>query len=472
MKTKIMPLLAAAVLCGGCAANKITSAPETKAYSFEDNVRKYWQGFADADKNINTVYGGMGTVDSEKAFQKYVEMHKKYAPHMFEDFKTVDRVLGWKEGTYLRWVFFGFDTKGWAQEKLFAPHECTSWAVLPDFAAYNQVLIHKNRDTGLQNRKIVAVKHQSEGKNGYIGITGYGKLTPNMGMNSVGLVVVMNSGDPSGKENKVGFSTPMLARILLENCSNATEALEMLRKLVAEKAYSHGDKGSIWFIGDKDVVYCVENDSERFSVQKAVSGVVIRANAWHNPDMIPYSQRNQTTLINHARRENAVRQALFEDGKKYNRPVTPEIMAAASRVNVIKEEPKCYPVCGNRTVCGATFSIDREFPADLSTMYATFGPPRMSFVIPIPVTIDEFPAELLNCEFSRKTFAAAASGKKAITEDNRAVIEKVISADYRVARENAREMLRKSYSEKTRLKARKMLNDAFKKNWDKLAGYL
>ncbi len=472
MKVKIMPLLIAAGLCGGCATDKITPAPETKAYSFEDNVRKYWKAFADTEKHINTVSGKMNKDESEKAFQQYTELHKKYTPYMFEDFKTIDRILGWKDGTYLRVLFFGVNHKNIEKEKLFVPHECTSWAVLPDFAADNQILIHKNRDTALHNRKIVAIKHQSKGKFGYIGLTGYGKFTPNMGINSVGLAVVMNSGDPSGKVNNVGFSTPMLARILLENCANADEAVEKLRELVKGNAYSHGDKGSIWFIGDKDIVYCIEHDTERFSVQKADSGVVIRANSWRNPDMIPYSQRNQTTLINHARRENAVRQALFEDGKKFNRPVTPEIMIKASRVNLIKEDPKCYPVCGNRTVCSATFAIDREFPADLSTMYAAFGAPRMTFVIPVPVTIDEFPAELLNCEVSRKAFAAADAGKKAITEDNRAVIEKVISADYRIALAKAREILRKSYSEESRLKARKILNDAFRKNWKKLAGYL
>ena len=76
------------------------------------------------------------------------------------------------------------------------------------------------------------------------------------------------------------------------------------------------------------------------------AGFAVRANAWHYPEMVIYSQYTQRALVAHHRREFAVRKRLFGEGTLYDRIVTQEDIAAASRISVFPESRSCYPLCG------------------------------------------------------------------------------------------------------------------------------
>ena len=457
-----LPVIVCGILCG-CASENITPAPGAPEQSVQEYVKKHWKNIASPHPVLYSVKWKMSREDSEKQFAGYQNILKKYAPHMLAEYAAIDQALNWENGTYLRKSFYGLNKKATLKRnKKITGHECTSWAVLPDKAADNQLLLHKNRDTDI--RKTVIVHRIHPEKYAYIGLCDIGLLDVTMGMNSVGLVFTVNSGDKSDAYFSGGLDTTQLGRILLENCRTAEEAVMLLQKMISDNAYTHGQSGSIWLIADKDCVFAVEHDTKRFAFQKTENGCVIRANTWLLPEMLPYSQKSVKGAFNSRGRERAILNVLFDSGKKHSRPVTPEIMAQAARCTLIPGAPKEYPPCGKRTVSGATFSIDREFPADLSTVYAATGSPAHTLFLPIPITACEIPSELLDQEHSKKIDKLQAARKKLFSDRKQAEIEAVLRQNHHQARENARKILRRDFSEAARLQVRKMMNAAFKEN--------
>ena len=462
-----MIVFAAICFCG-CSNCRLTPAPGEVRCSLDEYAARYWQAIARPVPVFKKTLRDKTPEESEKLFAQYRAAVRKFAPYFENDCEIVDKALGWPQGTYLKRTYWPLDHDAMKKDK---GHECTSWAILPDLAAGNQLFLHKNRDTKI--RKAVLVhRPSSKGRYGYLGFHDIGWVDVTMGMNSVGLAVTVNSGDDSDGWSVCGMDTTTLGRIILENCKTADEAVAMLKKMIGNNAYMHGRSGSIWLLADKDCVYVAEHDAKRFSAQKYTSGAVIRANAWSLPDMIRYSRKEAKNIMNSRQREFAVKKALFDLGTQYNRPVTAEVIAGASRGDAVPELPQSAVPCGKRTVSAATFSIDREFPADLSTMYAVPGNPGYTFFIPVPLTINRVPDTLLNQKFSAAVYKNWAAGKKIISDEKRAEIEKKMNANHRAAREKARKLLRKSFSESSRLEARKIMNAAFDENWKMLEPYI
>lgn len=463
----VLMLGAAAVLLCGCRADRLSQAPGGIKMTAAEYAAEYWQDIARPVPVFQKTLSDRSVEESVKTFARYTAIFKKYAPYLLEEYKSVDKALNWPQGTYLKRTFWPMDGAAMYKKK---GHECTSWAVLPDLAAENQLLLHKNRDTSI--RKSVIVHRTSSDRYGYIGLCDVGWFDITMGMNSVGLAVTMNSGDKSDGVSRCGMDTTLLGRIILENCKTADEAVKMLEDMLKNKAYMHGKSGSIWLLADKDCVYVVENDAERFQSQKYESGLVVRANSWSFPDMLPFSQKAAKYVMDSRRREFAVSNALFDLGTAYKRPVTAELMAKAARVKEIPDHPKANGTCADRTVSAATFSIDREFPADLSTMYAAAGNPDYTFFIPIPLTINKLPDTLLNQKFSAQVYKNLNAKKKPMSDEKRAEIENILNKNHRIARTKAAKILRECFSENSRLEARRIMNDAFAENWRIISKYV
>ena len=453
-------LIAAVFFVCGCQSRRLTPAPGGGVESAAEYAGKHWQVIAKPIPVFEKTLSKKTAAESEKIYEKYVSFFKKYAPYLLDEYKSIDKVLKWREGTYLKRTFWPMDGAAMAKNK---GHECTSWAVLPDLAAENQLLIHKNRDTGI--KKSVIVHRKSKDRYGYIGLCDIGWFDITMGMNTVGLVVVMNSGDRSDGVSYCGMDTTLMGRIVLENCKTAQEAAVMLRDMVKNRAYMHGIYGSIWMVADKDCVYVIENDALRFSAQRYEKGFVVRANAWSLPEMMRFSQKTSRYDMDSRLREFAVSDSIFGSGCKYKRPVTAEIMADAARVSKIPSYPNAFGVCAKRTVSAATFSIDREFPADLSTVYAAVGNPDYTFFIPVPLTVDNLPDVLLNQKFSAEVYKNFAVGKKTYSDEKRAELERRMNLLHRTAREKARKILRCSFSDSARIEARRIMNEAFAEIW-------
>lgn len=346
-------------------------------------------------------------------------------------------------------------------------HECTSWVVMPELTGGKKMLLHKNRDSNKQ-AKVCLRCGTGKDKIEWIALADY-KAGTNMALNNYGLAIVMNSGDPSDgiSTNKTGSTTPSLSQQMISNCSSAAEAVKLLEQNLKDKNYNHGKRGSIWVITDSKTAYVVEHDAVRFAAHPVTRGFAIRANGWQFPEMVIYSRNSTKGLVNYLRRETAVRQSLFKNGTGYKEPVTVERMNEASRVNKIPEDPECYPPCGKSTIAAATIEIDCEYPGLLSTLYGSFGPPRHTAYLPVPLMVDEkqVPAELATPAFSDAVYARQKNQKELLPPDKLAELELDMNKHHAAAVEEARKKLK---SGGTRADVQKILTAAFLRNWEKL----
>lgn len=341
-------------------------------------------------------------------------------------------------------------------------HECTSWIVMPELTGGKSMMIHKNRDAS--SDRLQLYKGAEPGKNSWISISNLNSKMAYAGLNDKGLAVAMNSGDPTDfYSDKAGFYSPEICRSALENCATADAAVEHIRQLIKARNYQHKKSGSMWFIGDGKKAYIIENDAVHFAAHEVKANFAVRANAWHYPEMIIYSKRTPATLTNHHRREFAVRQALFANGTKYAEPVTVEKISFASRINEFPEDPKFSPLCGKRTNSGTTLVIDCEYPAELSTMFAAFGPPRHTVYLPVPFLCSEFPAELTSGKFCDAVFARFRANRELLPQDKLIEFERTLNRRHDAAVEKARAILKKGGS---KAEAGKILTEAFLQNWE------
>lgn len=424
----------------------------TAAGNIETYVKNYWSVWQTEKPVALKIDARLAEIKRARL----VQCMEKFAPHWLDEFAAIDRVFGWEKGTYMDIAINGIDYKTTPP-----PHECTSWVVFPELTG-GKMMLHKNRDS--KSRHLMAIQRHVPGKYAWLGLADFGTLSVNSGMNSCGLAVVMNSGDKTAENSSAGFHTPQIARILLEECRNADEAVALLQKIIAEKAYCHGKKGSIWFIADPRTAYVAENNAQRIAVHKIPGGFSIRANTWHLPEMLPYSHNTPKDVAGNAYREYAVRKTLLHDRYQKDGIITHADMARASRIEKIPEAPEVYPLCGNNTNAAATFVIDTEFPEDLSYAVFTFGPPAYAHFVPVPLTLKKMPDEVLSGAYFKTAFAkfrAKAERDYPALQKVEAQIE-VIRAD---AETRAREILRRGGAD-AKAQAAAILETAFRKIWE------
>ena len=414
-------------------------------------AKKYWVSWS-KNKPVIKIPKNSTPEKMNARRTKFLSIVKKFAPHWLEEFAAVDRAMGWAAGTYADTVIFGIDYK-----RTPPPHECTSWLIRPDLTGNGTLMLHKNRDS--KSRYLIGMRRSVPGKNSWIGYGDYGNIGTNAGINSRALAVVMNSGDKTMENNRNTLNTVFLARILLEECDDAISAVKLLKKIISADGYTHGDRGSIWFITDPKRSFVVEHNAKHFHFEEVYRGLAIRANAWQFPEMIAYSLQEPKSIVGNVRREYAVRKALIHDIVQKGKTITPADVAHAARINKIPEAEKCYPLCGKRTVASSTFVIDQEFPEDLSYASFAFGPPRHTFFIPVPVTIDELPETLLNGAVSNEIFKRFEAGEWKKESELQAV-EAEINASFAEAVKEARILLQKTNG-KARKEASAILKKAF-----------
>ena len=133
-------------------------------------------------------------------------------------------------------------------------HECTSWMIFSDLTGNNTNILHKNRDA---SSRTITVVTGSRGSRRWIalGTRWKGTFHTCMALNTSGLAVAMNSGEPTHESTQVlkwknGRGTALLAGDLIAGCDTAAQAVEMLKGFIEKKDYSHKKKGSIFFFTD------------------------------------------------------------------------------------------------------------------------------------------------------------------------------------------------------------------------------
>lgn len=452
-------------------------AAAAKDIDLENYVRKYWTFYRDRVVGNGDKRWPLTPELKAERFRHFKGAVLRFAPHIVEESYTIDRVFNWKKGTFLAMMRFS-SVKAEPAAKP-APnsnreeyHECTSWVAMSDMTDGKTIFVHKNRDSAL--REVALLRRAVPGKHAWIGNGAQTGFNPTQGINDRGVVVLMNSGDPSAEADcsQYGMGTPLICRILLEESGSAEAAVELLKKIIADNAYSHVESGSIWFIGDRKNVYIVENNARKVVAKPVNNGFDVRANAYHYPEMQKSSTRNFNSLIGHFRREFAVRDFLLNQRWRNNGILTPADLAASSRINQFPDKGAGYTPCGSRTLTGVTFAIDMEFPETLSTMYSVFGPPRSACYIPVPMTILDIPEEILNGSFSRKSLDLHSKNLPLLPEKELNALEQRMYKRHAEAMEKVRKILRTSRNHSTPQEAAKLLNDAFNANWQDMQNTL
>ncbi|MBE6366383.1 MAG: hypothetical protein E7052_00530 [Lentisphaerae bacterium] len=429
----------------------------------EQHVRTHWRTWQ--NKKITSGDGGKLYKASPEQKTERIRYFKgcleRFAPHLIQEAAVVDKVFNLPPETYLGIMRYGVLLKD--NDEHNPSHECTSWVAMSDITDGKSILIHKNRDS--KGRPLTLMRRAVPGKHAWIGNGGLTSLCPTQGINDKGVVILMNSGDPMPEveNSQYGIPTGVICRILLEECGTAQAAVKLLEKIIADRAYSHVDSGSIWFIGDKDNVYIVENTARR-TVSKAVnSGFTARANAFHYPELQIYSLRSPLSMVMHGRREYAVRERMLEQAWRKNGLVTPQDSADASRISQIPEEPKCYPPCGRSTISACTFVIDKEFPEILSTAYMTFSSPASSCYLPIPVVVSSIPDELMNGQYSARAFKRMDKKVPFLPEKELKALENKLYQRHTSAVEEARKALRnRTAPDKVKAALQKVFEENYK----------
>ena len=246
-----------------------------------------------------------------------------------------------------------------------------------------------------------------------------------------------------------------LRRNLLEECDDSASAVARLHDLVADGAYTHGKRGSIWLVADARRAFIVEHDATHFAAYEVPDGLAVRANTWHYPEMLPFVQDSAKHINNNYLREFAVRQALrAEDGK-----VTLPLVAAASRYRSTDEGT--MPVCVRSTCSAVTFTLHRTHPRELSTAWFAFGPPAHTLFMPVPLTIRDLPSELMDGRFMDGAFRRHVNYPEA-DDSAYLLLDKQVRERHEMALARAEELVAAGRREE----AQAELEAAFRDNWE------
>ena len=426
-------------------ALSVCIAAENNSWSAAAHVLKYWKEYKRSPLPPKKY-------DAEK-LEIVRNNLKKFAPYLLEECSEIDQAMQWRKDTMLSYIASGIKYPDFSAPP---PHECTSWMAMPELTADGNILLHKNRDSGV--RYLNALRVAVPGKFSWTGIGNRCSLYPAMGINEKGLVVVMNAGNASDNYNSSGLGTIVISRIILENCSTAQEAVEMVENIIKSGGYYHGKTGSIWFIADTGNGFIIENDAKYMEAQKLKSHTLaIRANTWRFAGMLAFSKQKTADMIGNHYREYAVRDRLFENGRK-NITVSDSISAARKRTTDGGKE--IYPPCGTATNSAATFVIDREFPSFLSTAYIAFGPPRHTVFIPVPVCATKLPDALLDGTFCHDAVYRGRRTGLDLPVDKYEKLEKEMFRNNSEALKTARKLLKSGDSKG----AKQIVNETFERN--------
>jgi hypothetical protein len=266
-----------------------------------------------------------------------------------------------------------------------------------------------------------------------------------------------------------------MLRIALECSDNAKDAIALLEKMVQAGAYKRPDCGSIWYVADPETAFVVEMSLHHVEYAQIKSGFSIRANEWHFPPMRAISKDEPGMMAYSLKREISVQKLLMQDAYRKNGALTQKDIAIASRFRpdtedsrkrfTDKERDNMLRLCGDRTISGSTFALDREFPQELSTAWIACGHIWHSIYIPYPITLTDFPKPIANGTYADAVFHRFWKYKYKTSLEDTFQIEEEMRQAHNAAVEKARELLRQNRKDE----AVKLLNDTFAQNWEKAA---
>ena len=364
-------------------------------------------------------------------------------------------------------LFFTSSQAAAQEEDSELEHECTSWMVFSDLTGNNTNILHKNRDA-LQRKIVMSASAPGSARQWIALGSGVGA---NMGVNRSGLAGVMNSGEKciNPSTNKAGKTTPAIMQQILESCDTAAQAVDKLQEFIKANDYWHKESGSTFFFMDSKEGFVCEITAKDCTVQRYDRGYAVRANIWQNPNMQRNSRNNIRHYLNSSARAYIAFTGLNAALDKHNKIALGDIFDLSRHWQMPEESPEKRSVCFRSTNSAASLEIDRQYPGTLSTAYCTFGQPRHTVYVPVPVCARKFRAEMTDNTWSAASWKRLKEkGLEAPIPAEWSKYEQEFIAEYTAVREQARKLL----DQGKQAEAENLLNAAAEKIWDKAAAVL
>ena len=284
------------------------------------------------------------------------------------------------------------------------------------------------------------------------------------GINECGLVAAFSGADktrdtpvkPKGKQ--ILITGNFIVGHLLTRCNSVKQAEDRLRKLARSGLIS----GSmIVFLADAKQAMIFEIAPRHYATMRLGLHYTVYANRWKLPGMEDASMRKPEEMQGSLQEEWAVKEAIYRSRGGMNGKLSIPASFAVSRLNAadIKSKGIGRGPCTKDTADAYLFEIDPEYPGVLSCVYASFGPPRQTVYLPIPVgAMDALPPEAVKAEWAKKsTEMNGEAPADAPVSADLAEFEKYLLQELDDIRHQARGLLKENKTEEARTLLRDML---------------
>ena len=283
------------------------------------------------------------------------------------------------------------------------------------------------------------------------------------GINEHGLTVLFFKADatrdtpskPTGKQRL--YTGSYLVDLLLGRCKTASQASNNLRKLARSGYIAYG---MVIFIVDARHPLIFEIAPRNYATRELGLLYAVYSNRWKMPGMEDSSSMMPWELYPRLQEEWVAKTGIVNARRNDRKVSIPEAIAI-SRTNsadIRREGIGRGPSTGN-SLDGCLFELDPDYPGILSCVYTSFGPPRHTVYLPIPLgAMDALPPELANaewaaigCELNRNTPETAPVSR------DLAVFEKYLFQEFGDIRHQAKLLLKEGKTEEARTLLRDML---------------
>ena len=348
------------------------------------------------------------------------------------------------------------------------------WMILPKYSSSGRMLVQGTRDA--TSRKGKPVGRITSGmrldtpqtnklvKYKYLRI---GSASGNFcfcGLNEKGLAVIFTGGDPTRDKNpaKMDGNThrPNTATvIMLRSCATAQQAVRHMQDAFKKKIIAGS---AIFFIADPNRAFVIECSPRHFASWELPHAFCVYSNCWKLPGMDDGSLGTADRAATNYQREWAAREALklAFDAKK---TISVADSIRASRVTVAEANGEEFAKHRGKTKLTTApfnknsadsylFDLDSEFPAELSCVYAAYGPARHTVYLPVPLgAADRLPNEVAQAAWTSRAYKLRDDADPAAPMRPELVeFEQKQLAEFAKARENARGLLRQDKREEAR----------------------
>ena len=284
------------------------------------------------------------------------------------------------------------------------------------------------------------------------------------GINECGLVVAFSGSDktrdtpvkPKGKQTLL--SGNFIVGHLLTRCNSVRQAEGRLRKLARSGFIA---ESMIVFLADAKQAMIFEIAPRHYTTMRLGLHYTVYTNRWKLPGMEDASIRKPWEMQGSMQEEWAVKEAIYRSRGGMNGKLSIPASFAISRLNVadVKVKGIGRAPCSKDTIDAYLFEIDPEFPGILSCVYASFGPPRQSVYLPIPVgAMDSLPPEVVKAAWAKSSaeMNRQAPADSPVPEDL-AEFEKYLLQELDDVRYQARKLLKEKKPEEAKALLRDML---------------